>query len=54
MNCHRCGTFTPRLTLSQRHCPPCARDVLRLIAEDERRRTPRFPIASDRTAWAPR
>jgi hypothetical protein len=27
MTCKRCGTFTPRLTLNQRYCPPCQRDV---------------------------
>lgn len=32
MTCLRCGTQTPRLTLTQRHCPPCGREVARLTA----------------------
>lgn len=44
MNCKHCGTFTPRVTVTQRYCPPCANEVLRQIAADERRRTPRFPV----------
>lgn len=43
MTCRRCGAETPRLTLSQTHCPPCQRDVDRLVEQDEKRRTPRFP-----------
>lgn len=27
MNCKRCGTQTPRLTLAQRYCPTCERET---------------------------
>lgn len=52
MTCKHCGTMTPRLTVDQRYCPPCAIAVLRLIAEDERRRTPRFASAKSLDRWA--
>jgi hypothetical protein len=42
--CSRCGQDTPRLTLTQRHCPPCKAQVKALIAADEKRRTPRWPV----------
>lgn len=32
MTCFRCGTTTPRLTLTQRYCPPCGREVAALEA----------------------
>jgi NMD protein affecting ribosome stability and mRNA decay len=31
MTCHRCGEHTPRLTLSQRYCPRCEREVAALL-----------------------
>jgi predicted DCC family thiol-disulfide oxidoreductase YuxK len=38
MICSRCGEETPRLTVAQRHCPRCAREVAALIECDTRRR----------------
>jgi len=51
MICSRCGEHTPRLTISQRHCPPCAREVADLIRRDTERRT-RFERAKDLTGAA--
>jgi predicted DCC family thiol-disulfide oxidoreductase YuxK len=48
MICSRCGIDTPRLTLSQRHCPPCAAEVAALIKNDTERRT-RFDRVKDLT-----
>jgi rRNA maturation protein Nop10 len=31
MTCRRCGEHTPRLTLSQAHCPRCEREVAALL-----------------------
>lgn len=50
MTCTRCGDHTPRLTLSQRRCPPCERQVAAIIAADTRRREPRFQ-AKDLSPW---
>lgn len=44
MQCARCGADTPRLTLTQRRCPPCEAQVQALIALDAKRRAPRFPV----------
>lgn len=49
MKCKRCGVDTPRLTLAQRYCPTCAREVDQRIAADEARRRPRFSIGKDLT-----
>lgn len=49
MKCARCGVETPRLTISQRRCPPCEAQVQALVAADERRRAPRFGIPKDMT-----
>lgn len=49
MTCKRCATDTPRLTLTQRYCPPCEREVTERVAADARRRTPRFSIGKDLT-----
>ncbi len=46
MTCARCGEYTPRLTIAQRYCPQCAREVAAIIALDERRRT-RFRFAKE-------
>ncbi len=51
MTCRRCGSPTPRLTLTQRYCPPCGVEVAALIASDAKRRAPRFP-AKDFTRLA--
>ena len=37
MKCKRCGDETPRLTIDQRYCPPCQRDVDERIAKDAER-----------------
>lgn len=42
MTCRRCGGPTPRLTLAQRYCPPCGREVDAILRADARRRQPRF------------
>lgn len=47
--CRRCGVEFVVVEARQDHCFQCAHEVARLIADDERRRTPRFPRASDRT-----
>ena len=36
MTCHRCNETTPRLTLSQVHCPRCDREVAVLLREPVR------------------
>lgn len=36
MTCHRCNESTPRLTLSQVHCPRCDREVAVLLREPVR------------------
>jgi hypothetical protein len=45
VTCARCGIHTPRLTLAQRYCPPCQREVDAIVAADTRRRMPRFSVA---------
>lgn len=42
MQCKRCGIETPRLTVGQRYCPPCERDVTRIVEADEKRRSRRW------------
>lgn len=42
MKCARCGQDTPRLTVTQRYCTPCGREVEAITKADERRRQPRF------------
>jgi hypothetical protein len=49
MRCARCGEETPRLTVAQRYCPPCHRDVTAIEEADAKRRAPRFPMAKDLT-----
>jgi hypothetical protein len=49
MRCTRCGIETPRLTVAQRHCPQCAREVEQLLRADYERRRPRFARAKDLT-----
>lgn len=54
MTCKRCGCDTPRLTLGQRYCPTCDREV-KAILEVEARRAARPTFkARDLTDWAPR
>lgn len=43
MTCRHCGADTPRLTVSQRYCPPCENRVRQLAAQDAARRIPRYP-----------
>lgn len=50
MTCLRCGERTPRLTLTQVHCPRCEREIAAIVAADAKRRTPRFP-ARDLTGY---
>lgn len=50
--CARCGAEFPVRQVDDRHCPPCEREVLALIAADTRRRQPRF-AAKDTTGWGP-
>jgi predicted RNA-binding Zn-ribbon protein involved in translation (DUF1610 family) len=52
MTCARCAIETPRLTLTQRYCPPCGREVAALIERDTERRRPRFERAKDMTGAA--
>ena len=49
MKCSRCGSPTPRLTLTQRYCPPCGVEVAALILADAKRRAPRFSVPKDMT-----
>lgn len=49
MNCKRCGADTPRLTVDQRYCPDCAREVARIVRSDTERRRPRFTVGKDMT-----
>jgi predicted RNA-binding Zn-ribbon protein involved in translation (DUF1610 family) len=49
MTCARCAIETPRLTLTQRYCPPCGREVAALIKSDAERRQPRFERPKDLT-----
>ena len=49
MTCKRCGIDTPRLTLTQRYCPACAREVAAIVARDTERRRPRFTFGKDMT-----
>ena len=37
MTCRRCGEQTPRLTLTQRYCPRCEREMTRSVPEWRRR-----------------
>ena len=37
MTCKHCGIATPRLTLTQRYCPPCEKRIADLIESDTRR-----------------
>lgn len=44
MKCRRCGEDTPRLTLTQRYCPPCSREVIAILADEAKRESRRrFP-----------
>lgn len=52
MTCTRCACQTPRLTLSQRHCPLCRREVERLMAADAKRHIVRFQRIRDFTGVA--
>lgn len=47
MTCLHCGVETPRMTVNQRYCPSCDRRVRELLADAERRNTPRFGDARD-------
>lgn len=49
MICKRCGVDTPRLTLDQRYCPTCDREVRDRIRADAQRRRPRFSSGKDLT-----
>lgn len=49
MNCKRCGADTPRLTVDQRYCPTCEREVARIVRTDAQRRRPRFTSGKDLT-----
>ena len=49
MKCARCGEETPRLTLTQRYCPPCGREVEAIIRSDTARRRDRFSVGKDLT-----
>jgi hypothetical protein len=53
MTCKRCGETTPRLTLTQTHCPRCQREVEAIVAADTRRRMPRFSVAKSLDRWSP-
>lgn len=44
MTCLRCGIETPRLTLSQRRCPPCEAQVRAIVETDARRHVSRFRL----------
>jgi predicted RNA-binding Zn-ribbon protein involved in translation (DUF1610 family) len=46
MKCARCGEDTPRLTIQQRYCPPCGREVEAIVRSDDARRN-RFSRAKD-------
>lgn len=37
MKCIRCGTDTPRLTVEQRYCPTCIRELARLAPQPSAR-----------------
>jgi uncharacterized protein with PIN domain len=53
MTCLRCGEHTPRLTLSQLHCPRCQREVAALVRLAVRGFVPewrRRDLAKDMTA----
>ena len=52
MTCKRCGEHTPRLTLSQIHCPRCEQEVQTIIALDARRRAPRFSVGKSYDRYA--
>jgi len=52
MTCLRCGEMTPRLTLSQIHCPRCQREVAALLPHPVRGFVPewrRRDLARDMT-----
>lgn len=53
IRCKRCGREIAPLAENQRHCPPCAIEWLRILAEDERRRTPRFSVGKSLDGWSP-
>jgi hypothetical protein len=53
IRCLRCNEPTPRLSLNQTHCPPCEREVARLIEADTRRRQPRFSVGKSLDRWSP-
>lgn len=38
MKCVRCGDTVPRLTLEQRYCGPCGREVAAIVKADQERR----------------
>jgi uncharacterized OB-fold protein len=49
--CPRCGTTFQPARLDSRYCPPCHRDVTRIIEADTRRREPRFAVSKDLTSY---
>ena len=49
MKCVRCNETTTRLTLRQRYCPRCEREVNNIIDLDSRRQVRRFARAKDLT-----
>lgn len=53
ISCKRCGREIAPLAVNQRHCPPCAVEWLRILAEDERRRAPRFSVGKSFDRWSP-
>lgn len=47
MRCSRCGEDTPRLTLTQRYCQPCAREVAAILLAEAVRESRRRFTAKD-------